>query len=118
VAQNQIQNISIYSTTNVFPTDSTIPQWALKKMRSDLDTWVQTVVQQPVIEGWQVAPYTRFYNDPNGKENISIDAEALYTIILALDQNNNPQITMFLGFVGVYYGVGTTFEIVRPPKKE
>jgi hypothetical protein len=105
VAQNQIENISVYSTTTVFPTDSTIPPWALKKLRSDLDTWVQTVVEQPVIKGWQVTPYTRFYNDPKGKENISIDAEALYTIIPALDQSGNPQIILFLGFVGVYYSV-------------
>jgi len=113
-AQNQIGNISVYVDGTVYDQNADIPNWALKRMRSDLETWIEGLVKQPVIEGWQITPYTRFFTDPNGKENVRVDAQALYTIIKALDQNNEPQITMFLDFVGVYYGVGTTFEIVRP----
>ncbi|KAF2274449.1 uncharacterized protein EI97DRAFT_460041 [Westerdykella ornata] len=115
VAQNVLAtNINIYVTNDLFIDDSLIPQWALKKMRNDLATWVQVVAGKPVIKGWQIAPYTRYYNDPSGKENISVDAQTLYTIVDALDQKGNPQKTLFLSFVGVWYGVSATFDLTPP----
>jgi len=84
-------------------------------MRNDLATWVEVVAGQPVIQGWQIAPYTRYYNDPSGKQNVSVDAQTLYTIIDALDQNGNPQKTLFLSFVGVWYGINAMFQLPSPP---
>jgi hypothetical protein len=110
-------NINVYVNNSLFVEDSLIPQWALKKMRNDLATWVQTVAEQPVINGWQVTPYARYYTG-TGKENISVDAQTLYTIVEALDQKGNTQKTLFLSFVGVWYSVDAAFQVVPSPPKQ
>jgi hypothetical protein len=110
-AQNAISGINLYVDGSVYPTNSQIPRWALTNMRSDLETFLQGIITQPVIDGWQLVPYTRYFTDPNGKTNLRVDAECLYTIVPALDSNGNTIDTLFLEFVGVYYSVSPTFAV-------
>ncbi|KAF1956601.1 hypothetical protein CC80DRAFT_504430 [Byssothecium circinans] len=115
VAQNVINvSINTYVTNDLFPSSSKIPHWAIKQVRGDLATWIQNVAKNPVIVGWQIDPYTRYYTDPDGKVNLAVDAQTIWTVVTALDQNGNQQKTLFLEFVGVYYGVKATVDLTPP----
>lgn len=111
--QNQLATkLNNYIDASIYDTNTQIPAWALKKMRNDLAGWVQTVVTQPVVKGWQVEPYSRYFTaPPGGTGNITVDAQTLWTIVEALDQNGNPQKTLFLSFVSVWYSVAPTFKV-------
>jgi hypothetical protein len=112
-AQNAIAGINLYVDQSIYTANSQIPKWALTNMRSDLETFLQGIITQPVIDGWQVVPYTRYFTDPNGKVNLRVDAECLYTILPALDENNNVVDTLFLEFAGAYYSVAPTFRVAK-----
>jgi len=104
LALSKIQNINLYVDNVVFPSDGDIPDWALQKMRGDLETWVKDILAQSSIEAWQTADYKRTYRDPHKNNAIRIDAQTIYTVVQA-EVGNSAQATLFLNFVGMGYTV-------------